>query len=197
VEVRLNSEVTAETITAIKPDVVIISTGSTPFIPHIQGMNQTQVIKATDVLMGRQSVGNRVVILGGGRIGCETAEYLSLKGKQVILSEEGYQIGSDIPPRIRMFLIPRLIREGVKIMNLAHVEGVYHSGVTFSILGKIEKVEADSVIIALGFVPRTELVDALEQFIPEIKQFFVIGDCAEPRSVREAVYDGWRIGRII
>jgi pyruvate/2-oxoglutarate dehydrogenase complex dihydrolipoamide dehydrogenase (E3) component len=138
-----------------------------------------------------------MVIIGGGRVGCETAEFLTLKGKSVTLIEEGDEVGRGVPPRIHMFLLPRLIKKGVKILKKTKVEEIEDSGVKVFQPGKVEKIEADTVVIAMGFIPRTALVDGLEAMIPELNGFFMIGDCAEPRTVQEAIRDGWRIGRII
>ena len=111
--------------------------------------------------------------------------------------EEGDEVGRGIPPRTRMFLLPRLIKEGVKILKKVSVEEVEDSGIKVLQPGKVEEIKADTVVIAMGFLPQTLLVDALEPIIPELTGFFMIGDCAEPRTVQEAVYDGWRIGRRI
>lgn len=197
VEIKLNFEVGIQTVKEISPDVLVISTGSVPFIPEMKGIHEGHVVTAPDVLIGRQSVGDKVVILGGGRVGCETAEFLALQGKQIVLLEEKDEVGSDIPPRTRMYLLPRLTQGGVKIMKRTRVEEIDKSGLKVSGLGKVERIEADSVIIALGFVPQTSLVEALEPIAPELKGLFIIGDCAEPRTVLEAIYDGWRIGKTI
>lgn len=197
VAVRLNVEVGIELIKDMRPDIVVVATGSVPFIPQKKGIEKSHVLTAPEVLTGKENVGNHVVILGGGRVGCETADFLAIKGKHVTLVEEGDEIGSGIPPRTRMFLLPRLIKEGVQILKKTSMEEIEDSGVRVLQPGKVGKIEADTVVIAMGFVPRASLVEALEPIVPELKGFFIIGDCAEPRTVQEAVYDGWRIGRRI
>jgi thioredoxin reductase len=197
VEVRLNVEVDVELIKAMRPDIVVVATGSVPFIPQIKGIEKSHVVTAVEVLTEKEKAGNHVVILGGGRVGCETAEFLAIKGKDVTLVEEGDEVGNGIPPRTRMFLIPRLIKEGVKILKRTNVEEIEDSGVRVLQPGKVEKIQTDTVLIALGFLPQTALVNALEPMMPELKGFFMVGDCAEPRTVQEAVYDGWQIGRMI
>ena len=197
VVVRLHTEVDAELIRDMGPDIVVVATGSVPFIPQIKGIEKDHVVTAVEALTGGKGTGSHIVILGGGRVGCETAEFLALKGKSVTLIEEGDEVGNGVPPRTRMFLLPRLIKEGVKILKKTKVEEIEDSGVKVFQPGKVEKIEADTIVIAMGFLPRTALVDTLEAMIPELKGFFMIGDCAEPRTVEEAVYDGWRIGRRI
>jgi 2,4-dienoyl-CoA reductase-like NADH-dependent reductase (Old Yellow Enzyme family)/thioredoxin reductase len=197
VQVYLNCEVRINTVREMMPDVLVIGTGSVPFIPVMKGMDKIHVLTAPEVLVGKETIGDKVVILGGGRIGCETAEFLAVKGKQVTLLEERGEIGSDMPPRRRASLFPRLINKGVEIIKTARVEEMDRSGLTVTQLGKTEKIETDSVILALGFIPQTTLVEALEPVAPELKGFFIIGDCAEPRTVLEAIYDGWRIGHTI
>ncbi len=197
VEVQLGSEVNVETIKKNVPDVVIVATGSIPFVPQIRGMDKKHVLSVPEVLMGRKEVGKRVVILGGGRIGCEAAEFLALRGKQVTLVEEGEEVGSDISPRTRMFMLPRLNQQGVEMMKKSMVLEMDSTGILISRPGKVEKIDTDSVIVALGFVPQSSLIEALEPIVPKLKGFFIIGDCAEPRTVLDAVYDGWRVGRMI
>jgi len=197
VDVRLNTEVDVSLVKALSPDIVVVATGSEPFIPQIKGIEKEHVVTAVEVISGREKTGNHVVILGGGRVGCETAEFLAVKGKKVSIIEEGDEIGSGVPPRTRMFLFPRLIEEGVKIINKAIVEEIEDSGIKILLPGKAGKIEADTIVIARGFVPQRTLVAGLESMIPELKGFFIIGDCAEPRTVQEAIYDGWRIGKRI
>jgi 2,4-dienoyl-CoA reductase-like NADH-dependent reductase (Old Yellow Enzyme family)/NADPH-dependent 2,4-dienoyl-CoA reductase/sulfur reductase-like enzyme len=197
VEVRLHTEVDAGLIKDMRPDIVVVATGSVPFIPQIKGIEKGHVVTAVEALTGGEGTGSHMVIIGGGRVGCETAEFLTLKGKSVTLIEEGDEVGRGVPPRIHMFLLPRLIKKGVKILKKTKVEEIEDSGVKVFQPGKVEKIEADTVVIAMGFIPRTALVDGLEAMIPELNGFFMIGDCAEPRTVQEAIRDGWRIGRII
>lgn len=197
VQVRLGCAANVETIQAMAPDAVVIAAGSVPFVPRIKGIDGGRAILATEALTGSRKAGARVVVWGAGRVGCETAEFLAAQGKSVLLVGEEGEVGRDVPPRTRMYLLPRLVKEGVEIIKNARVEEIETSGARISRFGDVQRVEADTVVVAQGFVPQIGLIEALQPLIPELGGFFVIGDCAEPRTALEAIYDGWRIGRTI
>ncbi len=95
VESKLNEDVTVESIEKVKPDAVIIAAGATPIIPRIPGATGINVATAIDVLTGRKDTGRNVIIIGGGAIGCETAEFLIKKGKNVTILEMLNRMGND------------------------------------------------------------------------------------------------------
>lgn len=197
VEIRLNEEVTLETIKSIKPDVVVLATGSKPYIPKIKGIEQGNVVTACEVFLGKREVGEKVVIVGGDRVGCEMAEFLAKRGKKVTILEEKEEIGKDIPPRTKMFLIPRFSKYGIGILTHVHLEKIQESKVTILMMGRRKDIDADSVVLALGSTGEVNLIKDLEPLIPQLDNFFIIGDCAEPRSALEAIYDGSRVGRML
>ncbi len=197
VETRLNEEVTLDTIKAAKPDVVVLAAGSKPFIPEIKGIEQGNVVTAHEVFSGEKEVGKNVVVIGGGRVGCEMAGFLAKRGKKVTILEEKEEIGKDIPPRTRMFLMPRFLEKGIRMLSLAQVESVQESSVTILTMGGRENIHADTIVLAMGSMGEISLIRDMEPMIPQLDNFFVIGDCAEPRSLLEAIYDGARVGRML
>lgn len=80
VKVFFNQEVDSATITREEPEAVIIATGAKMLKPPIKGINSPHVLSATEVLSGKQEVGQHVVIIGGGSVGCETAIHLAKMG---------------------------------------------------------------------------------------------------------------------
>ena len=87
VEIRLNTTITSESLNDLKPDVVVLATGAKPIVPNIQGINNSNVVTYFDVLAGLVKTGTKVVVVGGGSTGCETAEYLHCQGKEVTVVE--------------------------------------------------------------------------------------------------------------
>ena len=81
-KVRLGKAATLEVVEQLKPDVVILATGGISIVPTITGVNRGNVVQAWDVLRGKK-IGNRVVVIGGGMVGCDTADFLAKKGKTV------------------------------------------------------------------------------------------------------------------
>jgi 2,4-dienoyl-CoA reductase-like NADH-dependent reductase (Old Yellow Enzyme family)/thioredoxin reductase len=191
VEVRLNSGGIPGVIEKEKPDVVILATGASPAVrfPHAG----SSIITAWEVLAGRE-VGKRVIILGGGMVGIETAEFLSEKGCQVtvITSREGPQkLATDMEGTTRALLLERLPGFKISFMFSAKVEEARKGRVLVSQGEKKQWLEAETIISAQGSRAEQDLLRALEGKIPQILS---IGDCVEPRSAKEAIHEGFLAG---
>jgi len=191
VEVELGRDVTPEAVLEEKADEVIIAIGSSPIMPHIPGIDRKNVVTALDVLSGKAEVGQRVVVAGGGMIGCEAAEFLADKGKKVTIVEMLPRVGQDIGPTTRWVSIGRLRDMGVEILTLAKLESVTDSGVTITKEGQSQSIEADTIVIAVGLESNGKLFEALKG---ELRNLHAIGDCAEVNRMLEAIHQGWQVG---
>ena len=98
----------------MKPDVVIIATGATPLIPEIPGVNNRNVITASDLLLARKEVMEPIAVIGGGLVDCETSLYLAQKGKKVTVVEMLDAVADDLYLANRMYLIKLLSDANVK-----------------------------------------------------------------------------------
>ena len=194
VEVKLGQEVTAEMVQEAKPDVIIVATGATPLIPNIPGVDRHNVVTAIDVLLGKE-VGNRVIIVGGGLVGCETAEFLVQKGKKVTVLEMLERIAHDMLRPNRWVIIQNLRNAGVRLEALARAEEITDEGVRATRNGGSELFEADTVVLAVGLDPEKQLARELGE--KRIGPVHVIGDCARPRRIADAIEEAfltaWRI----
>jgi 2,4-dienoyl-CoA reductase-like NADH-dependent reductase (Old Yellow Enzyme family) len=108
VEVKLNTDATAEIVTKRNPDAVVIATGSIPAMPGIPGIDKPNVVTAQDVLSGKTKAGQNVVIIGGGMVGCETGHYLAEQGKTVTIIEILKRMASDM-----LFMTRRRLMDGL------------------------------------------------------------------------------------
>lgn len=115
VQILLNTTADAELIKLYEPDTVIIATGSRPFIPPIQGADQDFVVAAHDVLLGKTEPGNRVVVIGGGLVGAETADMLGQQCEQVTIIEMLPQIMKDGEAAPTKYMKERFFQNGVQI----------------------------------------------------------------------------------
>ena len=194
VNVKLGDEVTGRTVEEAKPDVVIIATGAIPIVPDIPGAKGKNVATAIDVLIGHQEVGENVVIVGGGMVGCETAEFLAEKGKKVTILEMLGRIGADIGRTTRWVTMGRLRSLGVRMERNAKVEEITESGVMVSRDGGTEFFAADNVVLAVGMESNRQLARQLEG---KVKALHVIGDSGEPGKVTEAIESALRVAREI
>ncbi|MDD5311517.1 MAG: FAD-dependent oxidoreductase [Dehalococcoidia bacterium] len=192
VEVRLNSAATLSVVEELKPDVAVIASGAVPLMPAIPGINSLSVVTALDVLSGRKKAGQRVVIMGGGTVGCETGLYLAQKGKQVTIIEILKRAASDMYPMVRRRLMDGLRNSGVIIHTNACCEKINDGEVTVTVSeGKNETIPTDTVIIAVGYRPDNSLLEAVKGKIPEVH---CIGDASKPRRIFEAVQEGYKTG---
>jgi len=197
VNVELRKEATAESVEKAKPEVVFVATGATPIIPKIPGAAGQKLVSATDVLLGKREAGKFVVVIGGGLVGCETALYLAQKGKKLTLVEILGDVARDAFKANREFLLEALHRAGIEILTESRVVEIVNEGVMVSghdgTRGPV-KVRADTVVCALGLRPSEGLAEALRDRVPEV---YVIGDCVEPRKLLNAVWEGYRLARLI
>jgi 2,4-dienoyl-CoA reductase-like NADH-dependent reductase (Old Yellow Enzyme family)/thioredoxin reductase len=189
VHVELNKEVTPELVDEIGPDAVILATGAVTRRPSVPGIDREKVVLGEDILAGRVTLGNRVLIVGGGGIGTEVADFIAQRGKDVTIVEMLPEIGAatGIPVLVAQILIPRLKSYGVKMMTNASVKEITGEAVVVKIGGREEIIEGiDQVIIAAGARSVNELSGKLEGRVPEI---YTIGDAKEPRTVFEATQE--------
>ncbi|AOQ25019.1 Cinnamate reductase [Moorella thermoacetica] len=196
VEIHLNQEVTPDFVQQQNPDAVIVATGSTPAIPDIAGINKDKVTTVSDLLLGKKQAGGRVVIIGGGLAGCETALWLAQQGKDVTIIEildDLMRAGIPVPYMNRMMLLDLLKMNGVKWLTETSVLEVTDDGVTLiSKTYQRSTLPADTVILAVGFAADQRLYNALRDKIPNL---YLIGDSREPRNILAAIWEGYEVGR--
>jgi len=197
VKVELGCEVHADTVERAKSDVLILATGAKPLVPDIPGIQDTTVVTAWDVLASKMNLTSQsVVILGGGMVGSETAEFLAKQGNRVTIVEMLPSIAQDMEPINRRSLLDELKECGVTILTGQKVVEVTSKGVVTVSMVSAERqsIEADQVVIALGSDPVRSLADEIESKVAEL---YLIGDCQRPRTILEAIYDGFIIGHRI
>lgn len=195
INVELQKEVTLEMIQEMTPDVVIVATGAIPSEPGVGGVSGGNVLTATDVLAGKAETGEEVMVVGGGFIGCETAEFLAQKGKKVTILEMTDRIGMGMGPIYRMFLMGRLRGHGIKMLAKSEIikpsDGV---AIILDAEGEQKSIKADTIVLAVGMRPNNTIYKELEGKVSEL---YAIGDCVEPRRAFEAIHEGAEISRKI
>ena len=197
VKVHLNSEISAKDVDALKADEVIVATGARPRVMKFSGIDENSIITASDVLAGRET-GNNCVIIGGGLVGCEVAIWLARKGKKVTLIEalpELMSAGAAVPLPNKLMVLDMLKGGGVDVFVNARFTGCEGGKSMFSDASGSHAVEADSIIQAIGFVPNDELYNELYDFSPA--GVWNIGDSREPNNVMLSVREGFYIGKTI
>lgn len=189
VRVVLNHEATVKSIKALSPDVVLVATGSVPIMPLFCA--DAPVLTSEEVLLGAP-VGQKVLILGGGLVGSETAEFLAEQGKTVTILEMREDLALDMEPRSRKFLIPRLQELNVKVMLYTEVSEITcDKGVKVRNEYKVENLLEgfDTLIVSLGYQAYNPLSQALDAAgIHAI----AVGDCLKAGKIIHAIHDGFK-----
>ena len=193
-QIRLNHEADRETIAAGKPDVLILATGAPPIVPAIPGVRAPHVVAAEEVLMGEKTVRGSVVIIGGGLVGCETAEFLMEKGEgmgTVTVVEMLDRMAAAVSPTYRPFFLARLKQMGVRMETHTAVEEITEKGVKVNRKGEPAFITADFVVLAVGLKADPALPEKFRDAAPEV---ITVGDCVQPRMIKEAIEEGFAAG---
>ena len=192
VNVHLNTKITKEDIINMNADAVVCATGVIPSMLRVDGAERA--ISANDVLKGTET-GKNVVVIGGGSIGCETAELLCKQGKNVAIIEMMDTLAANTGKTAQTILIGHLKHRGVNILTECAVEKITQNEVLYKDKrGNISSVKADSVVVAIGNRPNIGLYDSLKD---EIKEIYNIGDSNGGGIIPNAVYEGYTVGNKI
>jgi 2,4-dienoyl-CoA reductase-like NADH-dependent reductase (Old Yellow Enzyme family)/thioredoxin reductase len=186
VDLVLGEEVTPELVLKLNPDAVIVATGAVQIIPRIPGVDGPHVVNAWDVLSDKVDVTGKVLVVGGGMVGCETAEYLAEKGSKVEVVEMLPDVGIDMEPFSKVFLMERLMEMGVKIHTSVKVDEINLNSVKATgYNGKKHVFNADTVVIAVGSNVCDQLYNSI---VGNVKDLWRVGDCEDPSRILEAVH---------
>jgi 2,4-dienoyl-CoA reductase-like NADH-dependent reductase (Old Yellow Enzyme family)/thioredoxin reductase len=196
VKIQLNTIATSEMLEKQNADLIIIATGAKPKFPSRLFKDQDNVHTAVDILLSKDKlIGERVVVIGGGIVGCETAEYLAeIKKKQVVIIEMLNDIAKDAEPfYTRPALIERLAKNSIEIMvNTTFKEITDDNTITcLNSDGNQLSVEYDEIVFASGHEPDNTIVIDLKKH--DLK-LVTIGDCIEAKNLRSAIFEGFIAG---
>ncbi len=191
VNLKLGVEATSTLVSDADPDEVILAAGVVTSVPRIKGIDGVDVLTAKDVLKGA-SVGNRVMVIGGGLVGCETAEFLAQQKKEVTVVEMLDEVAGVMPLALRKMLLARMALMKVAILTSVQCREFTKGNVHITTKqGEEKTIPFDTVVVAAGGRPNQSLLRDLTAKMPEVH---LAGDCVEPRGIAEAMADGLRIG---
>ena len=187
IKVMLGKAVTPELISESSPDVLIAAVGAEPIIPSIPGVRGKNVI-VTARDYDEDKVGDKVVVIGGGLVGCEKGLHHAHQGKNVTILEM-LEKAAPTAPYLHWLALMKELEKTVKLETGVKCTKITEEGV-YAVNQKDEEqfYEADTVLLATGLKPRTELVESLRFSAPD---FSVIGDCLEPATILEAIHMGY------
>jgi 2,4-dienoyl-CoA reductase-like NADH-dependent reductase (Old Yellow Enzyme family)/thioredoxin reductase len=193
-EIRRGVEATPESVEALAPDVVVVATGAEPIIPGIPGLERA--LTGEEVLSGDATPQGDVLVIGGGLVGIEVAEFLAERGTKVVVVEMLEEIARDMEPITRKLTMKRLAPLPVTILKSSRVTALAQDGRATvegpdgqQVLGPF-----GSVVAAVGTRSRDQLSSRLAE--KNIK-VHVVGDAAELAQVQGAVRSAWEVARAL
>ena len=189
-----NTTATPELIKNVDPDVIVVATGSEPLVPNIPG--EENAVMADDVLLGKATVGENVVVVGGGFVGCETTLYLAQQGKKVTVVEALPEVAGDLEPVSKIALTRKgglFEKYGISIITNSPVVEIRNGEVVIvNKVGRRRSISADSIVIAVGRKPviPEELISEAKEVGKEV---YIVGDAKVPRKVIDAIREGFSV----
>jgi len=216
----LNTEVTGDILKKETPDTVILATGAKAILPPIPGIDLPHVVESWDVLQDKVFVGKKVIVIGGGAVGVETALFLAEKGtltadavkfllvnnaqspeslfdmatrgtKQITLVEMLEKVGKDIGKSTKWGMMQDLGRYHIETITSSKVIEITPNGLIIEQGDKTTELAADTVVIAAG----SASYNPLEHLLKEIKiKYKIAGDAAQVGTAFDAVHQGYKAG---
>ena len=170
-------------------DAVICATGSRPVLPKVPGIEKSSVVTALDVLDGCRKAEGKIVVIGGGLVGTETALDLAEQGSDVTLVEMLPQIMNDVATTDRSVYGERIAKTGMEVLTGTRLEEICDGSVTVSGRKGSRSIPADTVIIATGLKAQNGLY---EELIGAGKEAYLVGDAIHPGKIFDAFHTAYR-----
>lgn len=199
VNIVLNTEVTKDTLSN-EFDEIVVATGAAPLMPKfISESAHPNVMSAWDVLYGNRITGMNVVVIGGGSVGCEVAEFIAPRhnyrevlAKKVTIIEMQDNIDKTDGTYNRDYLVSRLMSKPIAIHCSAKVTEITENSVTYEQYGQTKTVEnVDTIVVAMGSISVNSLAEDLKDCN---KKIHTIGDAANVGKIVDAIATGRKIG---
>jgi len=191
VEVNLNTEVNSKKLSEISAEAIIIATGSKPNMFSLG--DNTKVYAAADVLLNKVDPGKNIVIVGGGLVGCELAIWLARDNKKVTLVEMQDKLLAVNGPlcHANSEMLERLVPfNGVEVLTSSNAVKTTANGVLVNIKGSDRELQADSVILAVGYTSENSLYNELKY---EFSDIHLIGDARKVSNILYAIWDAYEV----
>lgn len=202
VEVRLNTSVTKELLeNEFKGYEVIAGTGAKAnIIPAFTGFKQWMT--ADDILAGKQFPGRKIVIIGGGSVGCELADYLApllndrfIRNRDITILEMAKEIMMTESGAGRSLLVQRMVGKGIKIECEAKVTAVTEDTITYEQHGTLHTItDADTLVFANGYHIESGVEDMLKE---AGVSYQLIGDGYKVGNIKDAISESYQVAKAL
>jgi len=185
VKIRYRQPADASEVAALRPDVVIVATGSRPGLPPIPGIESEWVVQARELYENMPPACKNIVIIGGGDIGCETAEWLAGSCQNISVIEIAPAVLARMKNIPKERLLARLSEKGVRLYEETRVISIAEKKVRLKKKDGSEfMLPADLVVIGINAQPEDGLLHALRG---KVEQVIAVGDAAAPGNLGAAL----------
>ncbi|MGM9890135.1 MAG: FAD-dependent oxidoreductase [Floccifex porci] len=198
VKVHLEKEITLEELKAMDADEIVVATGAKAKIPPIEGIQQDNVITGVEALNRIKEIGEKVIVIGGGQVGCEIAIWLKDNGKDVKIVEFAPKLMSGMGKPFEansLQLEDTLAYKNVEVLLNTGCKKIDGNKVTVAGLEGERVLEADTIILSIGFNPDMKFFHEID--LEMSKKVWCLGDAKQPTNILYAIKDGNAVGRAI
>lgn len=190
VKIVMNQAVDTDFIKAENPDTVVVASGSKTLILPIPGIENEAIIHGSDLLDGKCAAGKKVLVVGGGMVGCETAAFLGEREHDVTVIEFRDECGADMIHEHKVYVMQDFKEYGIDQITSAKVVEFFEDGVAYeSPDGVRHEVRGyDSVVLSMGFRNYNPFADQLDELG---KETVIIGDATRARRALDATKEAY------
>jgi 2-enoate reductase len=191
-----NKKATADDVRNFGADYVVLATGAKMETPPFNNGASDKVFNVMQVLNGVEPPGNKVLVMGGGVIGCETALYLARRGKQVTIStrRDESALAEDLYDHNNHDVLLMMLKAAdITVLANTIPAKVENDGVVVTINGAETKIPVDSLVFSGRMMPN----NALSTSLADMNNVYSVGDCVTPERIMEAVWTAFKTVREI
>lgn len=171
---------------------MILATGAKARALNIPGLENSFTVTAWEVLSGEKDPKGPCLILGAGLVGCETADYLSEQGRDVIIVEVLPETATGVDADTKTYFSLRFQKKGVKVHTGTELRRVERKTAILEKNKEEMRIPVETVVFAVGAEPNEGLyAELMSSGLSKVR----VGDCVQPRSILEAVQEGFQAGR--
>ena len=203
VKTELGKEVTPDTVKSVKPDVLVVATGFWPTLANVPGETEGMVVTTIDAVLGKAKLGEKILMVGGGYIGCDIAVFLAEQGKKVTIVTNRGGLAEDIEYFSRKLLWQMIDKAAIEYRTEVRFDGVSEKGAVIidKEFGK-RTINVDTVIFdcrqcnwtSQCISCRRHRKDVTKSFKGLAPEVCMVGDCVDPRNIEAAIKEGFLAG---
>ena len=190
--VRLGTEYSQKIVDEFNPTDIVFATGAEEIRLRLPGASLSHVHMAASILDGEKVEGKRGVIIGGGEVGLETAEYLLEEDpdREITIIEMMDAVADKMGSIGKKMLLESLMSKGLNVLVNSSLKEIVEKGIVVERLDTTQKIPCDFVVMAVGYRPA--LIDCKAKV-----RTHIIGDSAKVANINEATASAYTLAHSI